>query len=157
MCLIIDANCLSAVFASPTPPDFQPLHKWIKKGKGSLVTGGKNKIELFRCEKARLAISEWNRSGKAFYLDDRDIAIKEIELRKANIMRSDDSHVLALAIISGARWLCSTGDDALCDDFKDRRLVPRPRGRIYKYAQDGRRLCHTPSCHYSRLLMRQVP
>jgi hypothetical protein len=152
MCIIIDSNCASKVFTSPPLTDFLPLHRWINDRNGSMVLGGKNKQELFRIEKARLAIIEWNRRSKAFFINDDEIAAKDRELCAQPVRpTSNDSHMLALAIVSGARWLCSTGDTALCNDFKNPKLLPKRRGRIYKYASHGSRLDHTRFCHYSRL------
>jgi hypothetical protein len=150
VCLIIDANCAATVFASPTPIDFQPIHHWINKRRGFLVLGGKNKEELFSINNAKLAISEWNRKSRASIINEGEIRAKEVDLRRQGLVTSNDEHVLALAIVSGARWLCSTGDNALCTDFKNRRIIPDPRGRVYKYAAHGNKLSHTPSCHYSR-------
>lgn len=150
MCIIIDANCAAQVFASPPASAFVPIHRWINKQKGSLVVGGKNKAELFRIQRARLAIIAWNQKGRAFFINEVLINAKADELRLQNDhITSDDSHVLALAIISGARWLCSTGDGALCDDFKNR-LVLSPKGRIYKYASHGKKLDHISSCYFSK-------
>ena len=44
--------------------------------------------------------------------------------------KSNDSHVLALAQISGARLLYSNDTD-LQQDFKNGGLINRPRGKVY--------------------------
>jgi len=49
---------------------------------------------------------------------------------------------IALARVNGARVLCSE-DGALWTDFKNQRLINKPRGRIYRTAQHARLLCHT--------------
>ena len=43
---------------------------------------------------------------------------------------SDDPHVLALARVSGARLLY-TKDNALIRDFKDKKFIDQPRGKVY--------------------------
>ena len=48
---------------------------------------------------------------------------------------SDDEHVLALALVSGARLLY-TNDAALISDFKNRTIVATPRGKIYTTAEN---------------------
>ena len=45
--------------------------------------------------------------------------------------KSNDHHIIALARISRARLLY-TIDSALQQDFKNRHLLSRPRGRIYR-------------------------
>ena len=44
--------------------------------------------------------------------------------------RSNDQHVIALAQVSGARLLYSDDGD-LHEDFKNNRLINRPRGVVY--------------------------
>ena len=50
--------------------------------------------------------------------------------------KSDDEHVLALALVSGARLLY-TNDPALIDDFGNREIVASPRGKIYTTARNA--------------------
>ena len=59
----------------------------------------------------------------------------ELEVRTERVVdrggyTSDDPHLLALAQVSGARLLYSNDSD-LQDDFKNRRLIDNPRGRVY--------------------------
>ena len=51
-------------------------------------------------------------------------------LQSRNICKSNDDHVLALAIVSGARLLF-TNDNALQDDFRNLQILPGIRGRVY--------------------------
>lgn len=44
--------------------------------------------------------------------------------------QSDDTHIIALAQISGARLLFSN-DKALHQDFKNKELINNPRGKVY--------------------------
>ena len=61
-----------------------------------------------------------------------DFAIEKSSLKLENASRcvSDDPHVVALAQLSGARLLYSNDTD-LMQDFRNRNLIDRPRGRIY--------------------------
>ena len=52
------------------------------------------------------------------------------ELQDAGACQSNDLHVLALAQVSGARLLYSN-DLSLHQDFGNRDLISRPRGKIY--------------------------
>jgi hypothetical protein len=45
-------------------------------------------------------------------------------------VRSNDLHVLGLACASGARILFSR-DEPLHADFKNKHIIPQPRGKIY--------------------------
>jgi len=70
-------------------------------------------------------------AGKASKFSDSCIAREAVTLQ-AVPLKSDDLHVLALARCSGARLLC-TRDDALSQDFTDRRII-KPPGKVYKNA-----------------------
>ena len=59
------------------------------------------------------------------------------KLRQRDMCRSNDEHVLALALVSGARLLY-TNDAALIADFKDREIVVNPRGKVYTTAVHNR-------------------
>lgn len=54
-------------------------------------------------------------------------------------LRSNDPHILALARASGARLLY-TADKDLIADFKNPRIVSRPRGKVYSGAANARLL-----------------
>ena len=55
-------------------------------------------------------------------------------LRREGACKSNDLHVLALALVSGARLLY-TNDTALINDFGNPGIVARPRGKIYTTAK----------------------
>ena len=54
----------------------------------------------------------------------------EEKLLQEERCRSNDTHVIALAQISGARLLYSN-DIALHEDFGNKRLIDKPRGKVY--------------------------
>ena len=58
------------------------------------------------------------------------------ELRREGVCKSNDLHVLGLALVSGARLLYTNGT-ALIDDFGNRAIVARPRGKIYTTARNA--------------------
>ena len=66
-------------------------------------------------------------------ISDEDVDARADELRRRAVCASDDEHVLALALVSGAR-LVYTNDAALMADFKDREIVSNPRGKVYTTA-----------------------
>ena len=52
------------------------------------------------------------------------------------VCKSNDPHVLALALVSGARLLY-TNDAALIDDFGNPEIVAKPRGKVYTTARNA--------------------
>lgn len=145
MCIIIDANVAARIFAVPCEDDFAPLWDWIENKNGRMVFGGKHAAELRKVGRAARRLTELWRAGLALEVNKSDITREEKKLPKAPVRRSDDSHVLALARASGARILC-TGDGNLEADFKNLKLVPSPRGKIYKNANHKRLLGHNNIC-----------
>jgi hypothetical protein len=95
----------------------------------------------------RLYLVELERAGRLrFNFSDKALHEEENFLRKAGMCVSNDLHVLALAIVSGARTV-ATRDQALSKDFRNKAVVDSPRGSIYRDpGKHGHLLCHTSSC-----------
>ncbi len=89
-----------------------------------------------------------SRAGHAQFFPEEEIKNEARKLRKNKDLLSNDRHVLALARISGARILY-TGDQDLMKDFTNKRVIDRPRGKIYssKHFEDllRRYPCPTPT------------
>ena len=136
MCIIVDASRLGIFLAELPREDAAPIRQWLDTRGGSLVysTGSQFANELGHKAKRRLA--EYNRIGKARLVPASRFAEDEAQLKASGKLRSNDPHVLALARASGARLLY-TGDPDLIADFKDRRLVRNPRGKIYSSAANA--------------------
>lgn len=131
MCAIVDNNVRDQVFGENTAsPAGKFFLDWLSNGPGKLVVGG----ELLRELDEYGYFNRWLRTALArniaLAIDDDAVDVETDAIRRQGICRSDDEHVLALARISGARLLF-TNDRALQDDFRDRRIVPGTRGRIY--------------------------
>lgn len=128
MCAILDANVVHKVFGENRPDAGKAFFEWLASGSGSLVTGGKLHRELTRLHSFR----EWSKqavlSGRIKRFDDRVIDDRTERLKGSCV--SDDPHVIALAQISGARFLYSD-EGSLHQDFKNRKLIGKPRGTIY--------------------------
>ena len=146
MCLIVDANLAGVVFSSPPSPDFAPIVGWLQKD-GCLILGGHLSAELDRLEKARRFIRALLQAGRAKRLPDAQVAQEEFSVRETGHCVSNDSHVVALARVSGARTLC-THDKALQKDFRNPDLVSKPRGSIYQRKTHAKLLRHTRSCRW---------
>ena len=130
MCGIVDANVANEVFGDERPPAGERFFEWLESPRGQLVVGGELLRELGR----NRGFIRW--LGKAIQYDrarkmaDEDIEARTDALRRSDVCKSDDEHVLALAVESGARLLF-TNDNLLMDDFRNPDIVPGPRGRIY--------------------------
>ena len=136
MCIIVDASRLGVFLAEPLREDAVPIHRWLDTRGGSLVysTGGQFANELKGKAKGKLAA--YYRAGKARLVPASRFAEDEAKLKASGKLRSNDSHVLALARVSGARLLY-TKDSDLITDFKDHRLISNPRGKIYSGAANA--------------------
>lgn len=131
MCAIVDTNVAHEVFGADLPPAGERFFDWIEKGSGRLVAGGKLHEELagasedFR-EWARIAVS----AGKMRIVSKDKVNTKTAEIENQGGYESDDPHVLALAQVSGARLLYSNDAD-LGTDFRNRKLIDNPPGKLY--------------------------
>ncbi len=131
MCAIVDNNVRDQVFGEDSDsPAGKFFLEWLSAGRGKLVVGG----ELLRELRGYGDFNRWLRTALtrniALAIDDDEVDIETQAIRDQRVCRSDDEHVVALARVSGARLLF-TNDRALQDDFRNARIVPGTRGRIY--------------------------
>lgn len=146
MCLIVDANQRDAFFGRPPKPEYAPAVAWILSDTagGRLVFGGKLRAELAQKQGAFRVLREWVIAGRAVEYPDDEVAVEE-RLVLALGIRSDDEHVIALARISGAR-VVATEDADLIADVTNKKLLDKPRGKIYQRAEHEHLLNHSTSC-----------
>ena len=139
MCIIVDANKLGAFLADPADEDSEPVRKWLNRGAGSIVysTGGKFAQEIQGQVRAKLA--QYARAGRAKLIPVNRLADDERDLKTRGGLRCDDPHVLALARVAGVRLLY-TADSDLISDFKDKRFIDQPRGKVYSGVRNARLL-----------------
>ena len=135
MCVILDNSARDNVFGrcSGTPVG-RELLEWLDEGRTSLVVGGKLSDELAGSR----AFEDWAanavKDGRLRVFN-RDVVDRETTDLENNWRgKSDDEHVIALARVSKARVLYAHDSD-LRDDFRNRDLVPNPRGRLYPMAE----------------------
>lgn len=144
VCLIVDANVAGQFLARS-----HPVTNWLLGDRGNprLVAAGPLREELARLEAVRRLLVQLERAGRLRSIDASKLRPCETRLRKGGLCRSNDRHILALAIVSGARTL-ATLDRALAGDFKDYKIINKPRGRIYNKPEvHGHLLCRAPgSC-----------
>lgn len=122
MCTIIDAN-VAHELTEPYPDSAGTRFlERVESGTLEVVVGGQLRKEL-----NRTSIREWVRQaivgGKARSVNDEAVDAKTEEVHASGLCLSDDPHIIALALISGARLLYSNDRD-LQRDFKNRELVP---------------------------------
>ena len=134
MCAIVDVNVASEVFGSPRPPAGQVFFEWLESPRGQLVVGGRLRDELNHNARLLGWLKSATRFGRVRLVSDDEVDDRAKRLRREGICTSNDEHVLALALVSGARLLY-TNDNALIADFKNRAIVAGPRGRIYTTAR----------------------
>ena len=134
MCAIIDNDVSHQVFGTnPTGPGLF-FRDWLGRSNGGIiVAGGRLFRELVQNPNFRSFFEARQQAGRAIRVPDSVVDAAEDELQSVDT-RSNDKHVLALARVSGARLLF-TNDRALQADFRNSRIVPGTRGRIYTTVQ----------------------
>ncbi len=129
MCVIIDTNTFSR-FRNPADEDLEPVRQWLRNRNGKIVYSniGKYKQEWEKGGMGPLTRELIRRGQLKDVSKDAEVAEKERELKGE--IKSDDAHIIALAIVAEVRVLVSyaEGDKALFDDFKDKKFVG---GKIY--------------------------
>ena len=138
MCAIVDANTVFEVFGTKQTDAGRRFRDWLDGGRGQLVVGGRVLDELLRNRNFERWLLEARRlSGRVRQVGRARIRQREDDLVRSGLLRSDDEHVVALAVESGARLLY-TDDGRLQRDFKNPAVIPGLAGRIYTSRPDGR-------------------
>ena len=131
MCAIVDASVVGKVFNPNRSGAAEKFYDWINVGAGRLVVGGKVLKELSDNSNFRKWRQQAIQAGRIKTINEDDI---KRDLRTLNdeqlSHKSNDAHVLALARASGARLLYSDDGD-LQQDFKNGKLIKKPRGTVY--------------------------
>lgn len=135
MCAILDADVAGQVFGEDRPEAGWEFFNWISSGRGRLVAGGRLLAELDRTK----AFREWRQqavlAGRLRLVSDRAVEEQTRRLEQESSCRADDKHIIALAMVSGARLLYSN-DRKLGNDFRDRSLIENPPGKVYTTRKD---------------------
>ncbi len=133
MCLIVDVNVAKNVFLVDDDPDFKYVHERVFATSGmkvTLVYGGKLLDEYRRMPNVYRLLLELDRAGKTRKVSDADVNAECVTLEKADLCRSNDHHIIALARVGKVRLLC-TDDADLIDDFNSKHPLDKPRGKVY--------------------------
>lgn len=132
MCAIVDANVRDEVFGRASSEAGKFFLNWLQKNPtgGRLALGGKLRNELARLGNFRRIYDLLRLNGRVVDIEDSVVDAETQILQARQICSSNDTHVLALARVSGARLLY-TNDQALQQDFNNPQIVANPRGRVY--------------------------
>ena len=78
-------------------------------------------------------------------LDKSEVDARTEQIQNEGSCTSDDPHVIALAQVSRARLLYSNDGD-LQKDFKNKRLIDQPRGKVYSTIKNKKLLGRKDLC-----------
>lgn len=123
MCLIIDASKFGE-YLDPDNDDMKPVRQWMHRtGKIAFSPAVKLEGEVYKSRRFTELLRTYTQRGKVKRFDAIQVSKREQGLEG---LRSDDPHVIALALVSNVKLLVS-GDKDLHEDFK--RIVG---GSIYQ-------------------------
>ena len=151
MCAIIDANVTFEVFGRKQTEAGVQFRKWLDGDRGRLVVGGKNLKELRKNGNfKRWFTEERRRGGRVRQIKKEIISERKKALVRDRLLTSNDEHVVALALVSGARLLYSN-DRRLKNDFSNIKIIQKPEGKIYT-TQYGKKHCGNFTDEHEELL-----
>ena len=136
MCIVVDANMFGA-FKDPANENMESVWNWLRKKNGKIAYSNTKKFEE-EWERGGMTslIKLLRQSGQLKEIPPQEVEAKENELNRIDTIRSDDPHIIALAIIANVKVLVSN-DRTLHEDFKNRNLVG---GRVYQTKSHSRLL-----------------
>lgn len=134
MCIILDANCIGK-FQNPDDEDMEPVRVWLERKNGKIVYSYTEQLKKEWEEGGGFQLRRTlQRRNKLKEISPQDVQEKADELEGQ--IRSDDPHIIALAIIADVQVLISN-DRRLHEDFKNRDLVG---GSVYQTKSHSRLL-----------------
>ena len=113
MCMIFDTNTISCIFSvnNKKHDDFKPVLRWLIYDKAKINLGGRLLTEELAGNNLHHfipLINELARLNKIHYINNVQVNLKEQEIKDNNSSQDfDDSHIIALAIVSKAKIICS--------------------------------------------------
>jgi hypothetical protein len=146
MCLVIDTNCLAAVFEEKAKNHrgFVPVFDWIRTGRGRMIYGGtKYNIELGRITKILGIVGELSRQRRTIKLPNTTVDPIAVGLKEQfPDPNFNDEHIAALVIASRCCVVC-TNDNAAISYLKRTDLFPAGinRPKIYRGHKNHKDLC----------------
>jgi hypothetical protein len=96
-----------------------------------VVYGGELGREYAKLKAVARIVRLLDQAGIAKKFADKTVDAEDINVKASGLCSSNDTHIISLARVGTARLLCSA-DHALHADFKNAKLISKPRGRIYQ-------------------------
>ena len=125
MCVILDANCIGKFNKNPVDKDMKPVQQWLERKSGKIVYSDTEQFKKEWDEGGGYTLRrQLQRRDKLKLMSVQDVRQKENELTEK--IKSDDAHIIALAIVAGVKVLVSN-DNKLIRDFKEH----VPQGKVY--------------------------
>ena len=123
MCVILDTNMYGR-FLNQQDTDMEPVRDWMNKH-GKIVYSETSKMveELRKFPKMEVQLRGYRQAGKLKLIDKDKV---DATASKLDDLRSNDSHIVALAMCGNVKVLISE-DQALHQDFK------KTGGKVYQY------------------------
>lgn len=146
MGVIIDANRAALAVNTPPDPALRHVVDWITT-KGCLVVGGKLREELAKIAKFNVWMTQLKRAGRLEEINDAEVnATAERLAAEPKLLKSNDAHVVALALVSGVRVIC-TEDELLTQDINNAKVLKKPRGKVFRdHKIHAALLTNAPKC-----------
>ena len=139
--IIIDANVAAALSANPLHSDAHPVKQSVEEKRLRIAIGGRLTTELISA-RLRHWLSELIRSGSVLQYRSKQINQEVRNVERMGVCVSNDTHIIALARVSGVRLLYSH-DHKLHRDFACKRLVQK--GKIYQSRKHSHLLRQCPA------------
>lgn len=131
MPVIVDANVATQVFYARNSTPYWIIWDEIYNNKRNVFHyGGKLTEEYRKTYEVFKIIKILDSAGLAINIPDSKVKPETTRLVSEGNCVSNDQHVLALARVGGARILCSN-DRKLIQDFKNKNLINKPRGKVF--------------------------
>ena len=147
MCAILDRNKFGD-FREPTE-EGRLFREWVEEGGGRiiyLVNDRPTRLPTEIAEDMQRLSKEYDKNPNVerllnqYRLSGRTRRVKLSEVAKWHpetaAAKSNDRHILAMALASGARLLY-TKDKRLARDFRDAAIINNPRGVVYSRISDS--------------------
>ncbi len=131
MCVIIDVNMYDDYLRNK---HLKPLKDWIESGSSKIAYSSYEKFdrELRNHSEMHTQINTYREIGLLKVVNKKDVASKVRELESVQL-KSDDAHILALALAGNIRLL-TTKDGRLQQDFKELIGKGKLKGKVYQYS-----------------------
>ena len=123
MCIVIDTCVLSCVLDSKNTEHnkFEPVYRWLTKGPGKIVYGGKTYKKEFKRSIKNLTgiLAELGRQGKIIIVSDNPINDYEsiveelITKKKLDKSKYNDPHLVAIINSSKCKLVCTVDKKAM--------------------------------------------